>query len=257
MKKQLANLAFAAFALTANATVRVNMYASPVTIAGTHGSTNSHYIDAENDGIEDLRIYVEDYNGDFRIYVETINNQGLQAEYINTEQGIAYQCGASFGAGVGWYGYVKLADADEDFQYDGRGARYLAIRKEIATDYYVYGWLKLQCASDASEFTVYGFAYNDAPEYFPNISAGEGECMGATGLDELDLSANAVTIQGRELTINFSHSLTVRMFDTAGKKLLEYQFEGGSDKIYLPQPTGVYLMEVSDGIKTKTMKMRL
>lgn len=216
MKKQFFNLTFAVLALTADATVRVNMYATPVTITGTHGSTNSHYIDAENDGIEDLRIFIQDYNGDFRIYVESLNSQGLQAEYINVEQGVAYQCGASFGAGVGWYHYIYLADADEDFQFDGRGARYLAIRKEIATDYYVYGWLKLQCASDASEFTVHGFAYNDEPEYFPNISAGEGECINATGLNDLELPANAVTIQGRELTINFPQFLSVRLFDVTG-----------------------------------------
>lgn len=38
---------------------------------------------------------------------------------------------------------------------------------------------------------------------------------------------------------------------------MEYQFEGGSNKFYLPPLTGLYLMEVSDGIKTKTMKLRL
>ncbi len=265
MKKFFLCLAAISIALAGSAAIYVNMYTTPVTVTGSTTTPKYHYMDAENDGIDDVRFRIEYEFGSYEITFRAHNGQSYYAEYINSPwEGIAYNCGASFGAGGNWIGVsddLLLAIEDGDAQFDGKGPRYLAVRKWVQTtpdNGYIYGWVKLECAQDASQFTVYGFAYDDALIiYNPTIKAGQGECFGATSNAELELPAQSVIARDGKLRINYHQPLSLRLFDVAGRKLMERQFEGGAEEFDLPRVSGLFFVQISDGLKPKTIKLLL
>lgn len=248
------------------AALHVNMYSTPVTVTGSTTTAKYHYIDADNNGIDDCYFKIEYEFSTYEIVFHEVNSQDFQSEYLSNLPGweaIAYNCSSNFGAGIGWtYDDVILAQQNNDVQFDGKGPRYLPVRKRISyTPYYeyIYGWIKVECALDASSFTVYGFAYNDVVVIEENysIKAGQGECFGATAIDAPALPAAAVFACNGTLKVNFPQPLQLRLFDVTGKLVTEYQSTGGSEEFDLPGNAGLYFMHVTGAIKPKTIKVVL
>src|SRR5688572_16005672 len=138
------------------ATLNVHMFSTPVTVTGVENNDKYYYFDPQNDGIDDARITISNTSIDnFNIFFESINDQYIDVENINYDDAIAYNCGASFGAGEFTdaesdpFAIGYLAKESGDAQFDGKGPRYLALRKDFG-GYGVYGWIKVECAADAS-----------------------------------------------------------------------------------------------------------
>lgn len=247
-------------ALNARATLHVYMYPTPVTVtAGSFGTSNEHDIDVNNDGIDDIRIDVTHTSTDYYyVAFESLNNQPIEAEYINGNEAIAYNCQANFGVGAGWSSSAKLAEDISPNQFDGKGPRYMALRREY-TPYpfqdFVYGWLKVECPDEANQFTIYGYGYEDTPGYTPTLKAGQGECFNIpTAINDVLPSAAVIVHEGK-IILESAKPVSIRLFDTAGRRLNEYQTGTGKHEFLLPVYSGLMLLEISDGIKPRTIKI--
>lgn len=242
------------------AALHVFMYPTPVTVtAGTFNTTRGHDIDVNHDGIDDIRIDVTHTPTDhYYVGFESLNNQEIEAEYINGNEAIAYNCSASYGAGSGWSSNAILANDISPAQFDGKGARYVALRKEIIPDpfqSFIYGWLKVECPVEANQFTIYGYGYDDTPGFNPTVKAGQGECYGISSAANDDLPVESVNIQNGKMKLVSAKPFFIRLFDAAGKNLREYQTETGQNEFCLPEYSGLMLLEISDGIKPRVIKI--
>lgn len=243
--------------LTCSATLNVTMFPSPVVVTGQAGVTKYYSIDVDNNGIDDLRFKIFSFGG-YEISFESLNEQYLEAEYINSAHAIAYTCGALFGAGSGWASEVYLALEDDDYQFDGKGPRYLAVRKQIGDppfETYIYGWAKIECAADGSQFILYGYAYQDVTSYNPNVIAGQGECVLNTFTPDWVFSEKIISLMENRLVIDYSEPLQFRVFDASGKLLLSDNLSPGRKEYYLSKAkAGIVLIEIEDGLRTKVFK---
>jgi hypothetical protein len=260
MKKTLLLFVMVCCLWQVRAAMQVYMFPTPVTVvAGSFSTTRYYDIDVDNNGIDDIRIDVTKTGlGDFYVSFESLNNQKIDAEYINSNHAIAYNCSASYGAGIGWTSSAIMAKSVSPAQFDGKGPRYMAMRKEVVPppfQSFVYGWLKLECPQEADEFTLYGYGYDDTPSFNPSVRAGQGECFNApTGIYE-KLNDHILYVADNKINFTTSSNLTLRLFDVAGRMLSQYRTEIGLNRIDLPEFSGMLFLEISDGMRARTIKI--
>lgn len=246
-----------------SATLFVNILQQPDTIVCT-GNAVEYHIDFENNGVDDVYFWV---SCNPNINFNSENSQNWTAQCINGQEGIAYTCGSSMTATNTWCSNTFLAyGGSTNYQFDGKGQRYLAIRKYLSQVgpyvYYSYGWIKIECSEDGSQLIVYGWAYSDEgeietqPTNTPSIRAGLGECY--TSVNELYLPKNTFIKSDDKLVVTFSEPLTINIYDISGRNVRVFKFEGGTNSYDITSFTSnIYFAEVKSRDKVKVLKLFL
>lgn len=249
------------------AQVDVTMYSTPIVLtAMTQGASDSYDIDFENNGIPDLRIKLNYYNGTgiIRSQANAINSQDIELDCLY-DKAVAYNCSAPLGSGTDWKSQCYLGSSGYDTFYEGAGPKYLGFRKYSHTsttigvqDWYFYGWVKLEVSADGRTVTIFGFGKGTYPikeSSSPNVYAGQGDCD--VSVREHTLPADVVNVLGNTVQVKSEEPVSIELFDLSGKLLFTESKSGGNAIFQLPGTNSIVLLRVTAGIKSRTLKIKL
>lgn len=184
---------------------------------------------------------------DLRVLIEINGPPGSGEILMSTGFPAKLESGNNIGPSGTWSAlntsseHVLSADGNGNWRSNAQD-KYLGFRFKNTTGVWLYGWLKMSIADDASAFTVKEWAYGSAGA---NINAGDKPTTG------ISITGNTAPVKLilEDKKIHFSHLINGRRFyfiatDMSGRQVIKKDFNSGETITVNGFAPGIYLIHL-------------